>query len=29
MRNRFEQKVAAQVGPGFAYEAKRLLDIVK
>ncbi len=24
MRNRFEQKVAAQVGPGFAYEAKRL-----
>ncbi|MGO1160858.1 endodeoxyribonuclease [Brucella sp. C7-11G] len=24
MRNKFEQKVAAQVGPGFAYEAKRL-----
>lgn len=24
MRNRFEQKVAAQVGPGFAYEATRL-----
>lgn len=24
MRNKFEQKVAAQVGPGFSYEAKRL-----
>lgn len=24
MRNKFEQKVATQVGPGFAYEAKRL-----